>query len=328
MIYKEPEFISRYQNNPIITPKDIPYPCDRVYNPGVCKVNGEYIIILRTENVTNPEFPVQTLGIGRSRDGYNFTIDPEPVLYPFPDDYGHMNDPRITYIDGEYFLTYCSDPFDIREEGIYLCIAKSKDLKTWEKIYTSEPDNRNSVIFPEKVGGLYVRLDRPFRRGYKLENGYDIWISYSPDMQFWGKHSLLLSCHDLPWGSHKIGPGAPPVKTEKGWLTIFHAAEIIEPDGYFLPWGENSSSSVTKVYRPGIMLLDLNNPSKIVGISKDPLMEITAAYEKDASYRPNAIFATGMIEEENGTVKIYYGASDTSIAVASAKISDLVELCI
>ena len=331
MIYKEPGVIQRYANNPIIAPKDIPYPCDRVYNAAACKAGSEYILILRIDNVSVPSFYKQCLGMARSKDGIHFTVEPEPVLVPSEDEYGNINDPRITFIDGWYYLAYCSDPGAEAGayEGIYLCIAKTQDFKHWERIYKSQPDNRNAVIFPEKINGLYARLDRPFRRGYRKENGYDIWISYSPDMIFWGKHHLVLSHLDVPWGSHKIGPAAPPIKTDKGWLTLFHGAEIVEPDNYFLEWGKAAySGGITKVYRPGIMLLDLHDPSKILGIRQEPLMEITADYEKDTSYRPNAIFPTGIIDEGDGTVKIYYGASDTTIAMGTAKIDELVALCL
>lgn len=327
MIYQEPDCIKRYENNPVITPKDIPYPCVHVYNPAACKVGEEYILILRIDNTEDPDFPRQCLGLARSRDGLHFTVEPKPVLTASLDEFGSINDPRVTFIDGWYYLTYCSDPGapGLREEGIYLCIARTKDFYNWERVYKSEPDNRNAVIFPEKINGLYARLDRPFVRGYKKERGYDIWISYSPDMEFWGRHKLLLSHYDVPWGSHKIGPAAPPVRTEKGWLILFHGAEIIEPDGYYPQWKKGKA---TKLYRPGIMLLDLEDPSRIIGIRKDPLMEIVTDYEKDTSYRPNVIFPTGMIPEKDGTVKIYYGASDTTVALAIAKIDDLVNLCL
>jgi beta-1,4-mannooligosaccharide/beta-1,4-mannosyl-N-acetylglucosamine phosphorylase len=324
MRYQEPRCVSRCEHNPLLTPRDIPYPCDRVYNPAACKVNGEYVLILRIQDSARGS---QCLGLARSDDGVRFRVEPEPLLTPAPDEHGKINDPRITYIDGWHYLTYCSDPSapDLREDGIFLCIARSRDLRKWERIYRSEPDNRNAVIFPEKINGLYARLDRPFRRGYKTEHGYDIWVSYSPDMEFWGRHRLVLSHRDVAWGHHKIGPGAPPIRTKKGWLTLFHGAEIASPADGWAPWARGG---VTKVYRTGVMLLDLENPSKVVGRLEDPLMEITAPYEQEPSYRPNVIFATGAILEPDGEVKIYYGASDTSICLARARVDDLMALCV
>lgn len=148
MKYTTPGFLQRYGKNPIITPADIPYGCDKVYNPAACRLGDEIMLILRTDR--KDATPSQCLGLARSKDGYNFTIEPEPILTPSPDEFGNLNDPRITFVEGWYYLTYCSDPAGpgLREEGIHLCIARSQDLKNWERIYKSQPDNRNAVIFP------------------------------------------------------------------------------------------------------------------------------------------------------------------------------------
>lgn len=343
-IYKETGAIVRYEKNPIISPKDIPIPCDLVYNPGACKIGDKYALVLRIENNIEKDVTKvrQWMMLALSDDGYNFEIEKEPILLPLPDEYGKCNDPRVTYIDGWYYLCYCCDP-DAKyyndnsgevekNEGCYLCIAKSKDLHNWERVYKSEPDNRNGVLFPEKINGMFVRLDRPFGRGYN-NNGYDVWVSYSPDLKFWGEHSRVLSHHDVEWGSNRIGPACPPIKTDKGWLTFFHGSSPLEPypdvNNHYKEWcwmGKPEGRGV--IYRCGIMLLDLEDPSKIIGRYKDPIMEITTPYELDPYYRPNVIFPTGVIEEPNGEIKIYYGASDTHIAVATAKIDDLVNLCL
>ena len=321
MIKMEAECIERFAGNPIITPQDVPFPCERVYNPAACMQGDDYVLILRVDQPDGK----QCLGLARSKDGIKFKIDREPVMVPDENEFGHLNDPRITFIDGWYYLTYCSDPDGerLREEGIYLCIARTRDFKSWERIYRSQPDNRNAVIFPEKINGRFVRLDRPFRRGYRAEMGYDIWLSESPDMQFWGKHKLLLSHYDVEWGSHKIGPAAPPVKTPAGWLVFFHGA--------FIPEGENTGwkkwcCGRCKVYSAGLMLLDLNEPWKIKAIRKDPVLVPHTDYEMNPVYRPDVVFPCGIIPEADGTIKIYYGASDYSIALATAKIDDLLKL--
>lgn len=190
---------------PIFKAEDIPYSCERCYNPAATKFNGKYYTLVRVWGKGRKE----SVALAKSEDGYNFQVEPEPILTPGPGDCGRLNDPRITKIDDTYYITYCSDP----EDGIKISIAKTRDFKQFERFYYSEPDNRNAVLFPEKVNGLYARLDRPFARQYFQDKGYDIWISYSPDMQFWGKHSLLLSHKDVLWGSNKIGPGPQPIKT-------------------------------------------------------------------------------------------------------------------
>ncbi|MPN17080.1 Beta-1,4-mannooligosaccharide phosphorylase [bioreactor metagenome] len=249
-------------------------------------------------------------------------------MVPDHEEAGFLNDPRVTRIGDMYYLTYCSDPHGdrLRNEGIYLCMARSRDLRHWERFYRSLPDNRNAVLFPEKIGGNYVRLERPFRRGYRQEHGYDIWLSESPDLVYWGKHRQVLSFLDVEWGSHKIGPAAPPIRTPEGWLTLFHGASIPAQDDFsgWMPWAAGNC----KVYAAGVMLLDLHEPWKIRKRYSGPLLAPQADYELNPEYRPNVVFPCGMIPEPDGTVKIYYGASDICIALAEANIDDLVRLCL
>lgn len=317
--------VRRFGKNPILSPGDIPYGCERVYNPAACRFEGKIALVFRTDRPGST--PSQCLGLALSEDGCHFTVEPEPILTPSPEEFGNLNDPRVTFIDGWYYLAYCSDPSGpgLREEGIHLCIARSKDLRQWERIYRSQPDNRNAVIFPRKIGGLFARLDRPFRRGYRAEHGHDVWISYSPDMQFWGRHQLVLSHYDVAWGHHKIGPAAPPIWTPQGWLTLFHGAEA-DPGGEgWLPWRNEHGPYPGKVYRAGAMLLDLADPGKILARRSEPLLSPEAPYEMDSSYRPNVVFPCGVIEEEDGELKIYYGASDTHIALAQIHRDELIE---
>jgi len=324
MIHSEPGLLRRCEGNPILSPRDIPYGCDKVYNPAACRLGDEIVLIVRTDRADEPR---QCLGLARSKDGRHFTVEKEPILVPAPDEFGNLNDPRVTFIDGWYYLAYCSDPSGpgLREEGIHICIAKSRDLRHWERIYKSQPDNRNAVLFPRKIGGLYARLDRPFRRGYRTEHGHDLWISYSPDMEFWGRHKLVLSHYDVAWGSHKIGPSAPPLWTPEGWLTLFHGAEC-DPGGEgWLPWVAPHGSYPGKVYRAGAMLLDLDDPSKIIARREEPLLCPVAPYEMDSYYRPNVVFPCGLVEEPDGELKIYYGASDTHVVLATVAKRDLLD---
>ena len=325
MRYQDASCIHRSTKNPILSPGDIPYGCDKVYNPAACKMRDDYHLILRTDRSEDPR---QCLGLAKSADGISFDVEPEPILTPALDEFGHLNDPRVTHIDGYYYLAYCSDPGGdgLREEGIYLCIARSRDLRSWERIYRSEPDNRNAVIFPEHINGLYARLDRPFRRGYRTEYGYDIWVSYSPDMVFWGKHQLVLSHLDVEWGHHKIGPAAPPIRTDEGWLVFFHGAEIDPGNEDWLPWVRDGKPYRGKVYRTGLMLLDFDDPSRIIARCVNPVLTPRESYEMDPYYRPNVVFPCGIIPEVDGSIKIYYGASDRHVALATARTEDLLEL--
>ncbi len=325
--YTDPGIIKRYDGNPILTSKGIPYPCKLVFNPAACKYDDKYVIIPR---IVGNDWE-ECLGIGFSDNGYDFQIESKPLLIPQDDDVGKMNDPRITFLDGWFYLTYCSDPsYPDRPptygEGIYLCIAKSKDLRNWIRIYKSEPDNRNAVIFPEKINGLFVRLDRPFARGYRTVGfGYDIWISFSPDMEFWGRHKLLLSHLDIPWGSNRVGPGAPPIKTNEGWLCIFHGEFIPSSEELSTRWIKWANGQQTRVCFAGAMLLDLEDPTIVRAVAKYPIMVPTEPYEFDPTYRPSVVFPTATILEPSGELKIYYGSSDAHISVATTNVSDLID---
>ena len=169
-----------------------------------------------------------------------------------------------------------------------------------------------------------MRLERPFpvysRGGI---DRFDTWISFSPDLRYWGDTKLLLAVEDVPYANDKIGPGAPPVKTKAGWLTLFHAVDIDRTRGKN-GWEEKWQ----KRYCAGIMLLDLNNPAKIIGLYKKPLIAPETRYETEEGYRTNVIFPGGMILEDNGEVKIYYGASDTVECLAVANVEDLIALCL
>ena len=137
------------------------------------------------------------------------------------------------------------------------------------------PDNRNMVVFPEKIGGRYVRLERPmpvYSRYGKTE-AFDIWLSESPDLSFWGLSRLVLGAERVPFATGKIGPAAPPVRTPRGWLATFHAVRYTDHDLY--SWEGNWR----KEYTAGLMLLDLDDPSRVIGLSRKPILAIDQPYE-------------------------------------------------
>jgi len=322
---KAAEVITKYSGNPIITFKDVPWECTGAYNPGCVKTpEGKYALAFRADEFTDPnEDQIKKLGVkpaknpggsialAMSDDGTAFDIHPEPIMKPAPDEDDSIYDPRLTVIDGTYWMTYATST----ERGIMNGIARSKDLFNWERVHRTLPDNRNALMFPEKVGGLYVRLDRPFGHIFK-GGGFDMWIGFSPDGEFWGRHKLVLRAKDIPWGKVKVGPSTPPIRTDEGWLTLFHGVEMKEPDKF----GWNFR------YRTGVMMLDLDDPWKIVGMCPDPIMKPTEEYES-LGYRSNVVFPGSLVPEDDGTVKIYYGAADQCVALATAKLSDLVDLC-
>ena len=172
----------------------------------------------------------------------------------------------------------------------------------------TEADYRNVVIFPEKFDGLYARLDRP----HSEIAPWSIWISYSPDLRFWGDSQLIMRPEPYHWDEMKIGPGAPPIKTDRGWLSIYHGV-FKTMDG--------------SVYRLGVALHDLRNPANIIGVGDSWILQPEDPWEV-TGYVHNVVFTCGAVPEPDGTVKIYWGGADTVMCVGEANISDLVALCL
>jgi beta-1,4-mannooligosaccharide/beta-1,4-mannosyl-N-acetylglucosamine phosphorylase len=223
-------------------------------------------------------------------------------------------------MDGRCYVCFAVDT----RHGLRGGIAVTEDFARFDILSMTVPDNRNLVLFPEKVGGKYVRLERPFpvySRGGR--DRFDIWLSDSPDLRYWGNGQLVLAVEDVWYANDKIGPGAPPIKTSHGWLALFHAVDRDNTRGKN-GWEETWQ----KRYTVGVMLLDLDNPAKVIGLCRDPLMAPEAPYEVEGGYRNNAIFPGGMILEPDGEVKIYYGAADTVECLATAHVDDLLKLCL
>lgn len=301
---KVKEIVERFVGNPIITNKDIPIPCNAVFNAAATIYKNEYILLVRVEGVEGKS----SLWIARSKNGKNFKIDKKPALFrsnkePFKTyEKRGLEDPRIIKVDGTYYIIYTA----YSHYSPRLAMAKTEDFKKFERIaLISEPVNKNAVIFPKKFGGRYVRFDRPMAKGIAT------WISYSYDLIHWGDSTVVFETRPGYWDTDKVGPGAPPIRTKKGWLLIYHGVK---------------TTSAGPIYRLGVALFDLNNPAKIIGRSEEPILSPTEEYERIGDV-PNVVFTCGAILEKDGEVKIYYGACDTHICLATAQIDDLLSLC-
>ncbi len=314
--------ITRHPNNPILSSRHIPYDSDLVFNAGVAKFQGKYVMVFRNDynHLSEEKFEGTNIGLAFSDDGINWDVQDKPCFDLKDKEIKRAYDPRLTVIDGRCYMCFAVDTL----HGIRGGIAVTDDFINFEILSMTVPDNRNMVLFPEKINNKYVRLERPFpvySRGGKDQ--FDMWMSQSPDMKYWGDASLVLGVEDVPYSNNKIGPAAPPIKTKKGWLTTFHAVDIDYnrgKNGWEKKW--------QKRYSAGIMLLDLKNPQKILGISKEPLIAPEVEYEVDNGFRTHVIFPGGMILENDGEVKIYYGAADTVECLATAHIDDLLKLCL
>jgi predicted GH43/DUF377 family glycosyl hydrolase len=299
--------VKRYANNPILTKDDIPYPVATVHNAGVIKDQGRYFMLFRSHQHNGRSI----IGLAESSDGYQFSVWPKPLMQPaekgeFADyeTFG-VEDPRIVKIDETFYITYSA----YSAHGVRIGLAKTDDFRSVERIsLITQADQRNVVIFPEKIDGQYVRLDRP----HTEINPWSIWISYSPDLIHWGNSRLLVRPAHYHWDEMKIGPGAPPIRTEAGWLSIYHGV-FKTMDG--------------AVYRLGVMLHDLEDPSQMIGVADDWILEPEDPWEV-TGYVHNVVFSCGAVPEDDGTLKIYWGGADKVMCVGSALLQDLVDLCL
>jgi beta-1,4-mannooligosaccharide/beta-1,4-mannosyl-N-acetylglucosamine phosphorylase len=312
--------IHRHPRNPILTSEDIPYESKLVYNAGVTKFRNRYVMVFRNDHgfdERTKKAPHFQLGVAYSDDGVEWQVEPEPILEPDDPEIMGNYDARLTVLEDRCYITYTQHT----RHGYRATIAVTDDFQSFEILHRTVPDNRNVVLFPEKIDGRYVRLERPFPV-YSRERVdlFDIWISDSPDLAYWGNSDLLLRLEDVPFANEKLGAGSPPVRTDRGWLVIFHAVDTDLTRGKH-GWEEKWQ----KRYVGGAMLLDLENPRKVIGVSKTPLLVPEAPYEVGGGFRNNVVFPTGLIVEDSGEVKIYYGAADTVVCLASARLDELLQ---
>jgi beta-1,4-mannooligosaccharide/beta-1,4-mannosyl-N-acetylglucosamine phosphorylase len=226
-------------------------------------------------------------------------------------------------LDGRVYLCFAYGVYtDKSFRGTVGGVAVTEDFEKWKVLNVSVPDNRNMVIFPQRFGGKIVRLERPFAGYFRPGDPFDIWMSVSPDGRYWGDSRLVLHTGRVPWVNDKIGPAAPPVRTPKGWLTFFHGVDR-DPSrtwGWASNWG--------KRYSAGLMLLDLKDPGKVIGLCPEPVLVPEPEYDYEArGYRDYVIFPGGAILEKSGEMKIYYGSADTCECLATADVGDLLKLC-
>lgn len=238
------------------------------------------------------------LRIARSKDGIHFTVDEKPMIMPDPcSECWGMEDPRITCIDGTYYINYTA----VSPDGAATALITTNDFKTFKRqglIFL--PENKDVAIFPEKINGKFLAFNRPVPRSIGTP---DIWLSESEDVIHWGRHRHFYSISETGWENGRIGGGAPPFHTEKGWVKIYHAADK------------------NQRYCLGAFLLDANDPMKVIAKSKSPLLEPETDYETNGFFG-NVVFTCGCIFENN-TIEIYYGAADDKICRADISIDDL-----
>ncbi len=300
--------VKRYEKNPVLTKEQVPYKVETVHNAGVVKHEGSYVMLFRSHLQNGRSI----IGMTESDDGFSFRVRKEPFLVPCNkglfaeyEEFG-VEDLRICAMEGEdYLLTYSA----YSRHGVRIALARTADFRRVERVaMISQPDMRNVVIFPAKIDGRYIRLDRP----HSEISPWSICISYSPDLVHWGDSRVVMKPLPYHWDEMKIGPGATPFRTDKGWLHIYH--------GVF-------QTMAGAVYRLGVALHDYDDPATIIGVSDDWILQPEDPCEI-TGYVPNVVFTCGTVPEDDGSVKIYWGGADTVMCVGTARIADLVNMCL
>jgi len=326
----------RFSDNPVLSARDVPYPATLTFNAGVVRHEGRYLMVFRNDHghVGDNDFAGTNIGLATSLDGIKWTVEPKPILTEekvreqfqrlwrhryAPDFVRRIYDPRLTVIEGRLFMCFAIDT----AHGICGGVAETSDFQSFDWLSVSSPDNRNMVLFPRRIGHKFARLERPLPV-YMRPNPEDfpIWYAESPDLIYWGGNRPVLGVDEVPFANSKIGPAAPPLETPKGWLVTFHAVWR-DPSRRLKGWEQRGWF---KTYYAGLMLLDLEDPSRVIGLMREPLLQPETDYEIDG-FRGSVIFPCGMILEESGQVKLYYGAADTSVALATTSIDELLAHC-
>jgi predicted GH43/DUF377 family glycosyl hydrolase len=338
----------RAPENPIVRPEDVKPSRDDfevigAFNAGVTRLRDEVILLLRVaekpaaggaDMVLSPIYDVDAgeiiirpfarddpkndfsdprliirpketyltsishLRLARSTDGIRFRIADTPALGPANEyeTFG-IEDPRITSIDSMFYIDYVG----VSPLGVTTCLASTRDFQTFERHgVIFHPDNKDVVIFPARIAGRYHALHRPHSSLF-LRN--DVWLAESPDLLCWGHHRHLLGTRDGWWDELRIGAGAVPVRIDEGWLEIYHGAD------------RNNR------YCLGAVLLDAEQPWKVLARSDRPLFEPQTDYERTGFFG-NVVFTCGLLLEDD-RLKLYYGAADTSLCYAEIPLPDV-----
>ena len=222
------------------------------------------------------------------------------------EEYG-VEDPRIVHIDDRYWITYVA----VSRHGAATALASTTDFVAFERhgiIFC--PENKDVVLFPERIGGQYVAIHRPTTAHAFCRP--EMWLAQSPDLMHWGAHQPL-HCGSAAWETDRVGGGAPPLKTTAGWLEIYHAGRKSDVAGQ------------VGAYTAGALLLDLNDPSHVIGHTREPLWEPDADFEL-SGFVPRVVFPTGIFARGD-VLQVYYGAADTNTAVTELSLRDVLSSC-
>jgi predicted GH43/DUF377 family glycosyl hydrolase len=301
------ELITRHPNNPIIRKQDLPYQANSVFNAGATRFGEDILLLMRVEDRRG----ISHLTAARSRDGVgDWRIDPEPTLVPcpeeFPEELWGIEDPRVTFMEdmGLYAVVYTA----YSRGGPLVSLATTEDFKRFDrKGVVMPPEDKDAALFPVRFRGRWAMLHRPVPAFSAM--GAHIWISFSPDLKHWGDHQILIHARQGGWwDANKIGLSPPPLLTDKGWLILYHGVRM---------------TAGGCLYRLGLALLDREDPTCLLARSDEWVFAPEEPYELFGDV-DKVVFPCGWVAEGD-EVKIYYGGADKTIALATARISEMLD---
>ncbi len=308
--YHFKELFHRYEKNPILTAADWPYSANSVFNAGATLLpNGETLLLARVEDRRG----ISHLTVARSKDGIsNWQIDPQPTMSPdpknHPEEIWGIEDPRITWVPelGRYAITYTA----YSTSGPLVSLALTHDFQQFErKGAIMPPEDKDAALFPRRFGGRWALIHRPVS-GFPGARA-NIWLSYSPDLKHWGDHCVVIEARrGAWWDANKIGLSPPPIETAEGWLIIYHGVRM---------------TAAGCLYRLGLALLDLEQPCRALWRGDEWIFGPDQAYERVGDVG-DVVFPCGVIHDpQSGDLRLYYGAADTAIALATGNVNELLD---
>ncbi len=299
--------LNRYEKNPILTAADWPYTVNTVFNPGaVLLPDGTTLLLCRVEDRSG----ISHLCVARSHNGIDdWRIDPIPTFVPdpvnHPEEIWGIEDPRITCVEElkKYAITYTA----YSRAGPAVALALTQDFKNFERLgVVMPPADKDAALLPRRFNGYWLMIHRP-----TTSLGAHIYISQSPDLIHWGRHHLVIPARQGAWwDASRVGLAAPPIETAKGWLMLYHGVKET-PGG--------------SIYRVGLALLDLQHPWRCARRSTEWIFGPVMPYERLGDVN-GVVFPCGsVLEQDRETIRVYYGAADTSICLAYARLSELIK---
>jgi predicted GH43/DUF377 family glycosyl hydrolase len=298
---------SRYVGNPILDPARWPYTVNAVLNAGAAEVDGTTLLLCRVEDRRG----LSHLTVARSENGVsNWIVDKEPLMLPTPgerhESWG-LEDPRLTWSVelGAWVIAYTT----FGPGGPSLSLATTTDFRTVTRLgIVRPPEDKNGALLSRQVDGQFILFHRPVT-GHT--HRADVWLSRSPDLRSWSPPEPVISAREGGWwDSARIGIGPPPIETPEGWLLIYHGVR---------------QTVAGALYRAGLALLDLDNPAKVIRRCAEWVLGPQEHYELVGDV-PGVVFPCGLVhDQENDQLRLYYGAADTCIGLATASYSTVLD---